>query len=183
MGGATTATSASSTTSRPATWTPTVPLAGYAHLRHAAVALRDGSMVVGGGLDAGTIGRALRHARDRGRRAADQPARPPAPMARGRSRRPCPPGAVAFTRPLPRKLKLSRSTVKVKLRCTGGPCADKLVLKQWHTTLATGTFKAADGQTVTVSLKLKRKPRQAHDEREPRARAAEADAVRFSARC
>ena len=138
-------------------WTPTTPLAGY-RTWHAAVALRDGSMVVAGGLDAGTTSERFVTLETAVGAPLINPLAPPAPMAPVLAA-PVSPGAVAFTRPLPRKLKLSRSIVKVKLRCTGGPCSDKLVLKQWHTTLASGNFKATDGQTVTVSLKLKRKPR------------------------
>ena len=116
------------------TWTPTTPLAGY-RTWHAAVALRDGSMVVAGGLNAGTTGERFVTLETAVGAPLINPLAPSAPTAPVLAA-PITPGTVAFTRPLPRKLKLSRSTVKVQLHCIGGPCTDKLVLKQWHTTLA-----------------------------------------------
>ena len=124
---------------------------------HAAVAFADGSVVVAGGGETGSIperfvtletvigGPVLQPFNP-------TPTAPPATPAPAKVA-----GTIAFARPLPRKLKVSRGTVTVKLRCTGGACTDKLVLKRWRTTLASGAVKAADGQTVTLKLKLRGK--------------------------
>jgi hypothetical protein len=93
------------------------------------------------------------------------PLPPPAPQNPAPSPQPTPtptpaaPRAVAgklsFAKPRPRRLKPSRArTITVKLRCTGGPCQDRLALRRSTRTLARVDVKAAAGATVTVKLKL-----------------------------
>ena len=66
-----------------------------------------------------------------------------------------PAGKLSFAKPLPNRLKPSRSrTIRIKLRCTGGPCQDRLALTRGTHTLARADVKAAVGATVTVKLKM-----------------------------
>ena len=138
-------------------------------------------MVVAGGLDAGTVGERFVTLETAVGAPLINPLAPPVPPAPVLAA-PVTPGAVAFTRPLPRKLKLSRSTVKVKLRCTGGPCSDKLVLKQWHTTLASGTSRPPTARRSRSSLKLKRKPKKRTTSVSLELAQQKLDAVRIAAR-
>ena len=64
-------------------------------------------------------------------------------------------GKLSFAKPLPHRLKPTRTrTITVKLRCTGGPCQDRLALKRGTRTLARIDVKAAPGTTATAKLKL-----------------------------
>jgi hypothetical protein len=64
-------------------------------------------------------------------------------------------GKLSFAKPLPHRLKPSRTrTITVKLRCTGGPCHDRLALKRGTRTIARVNVKAAAGATVTAKLKV-----------------------------
>ena len=73
------------------------------------------------------------------------PAHAPGPM----------PGKLSFARPLPDRLKPDRSgTISVRLRCTGGACSDRLVLRDSERrVLARRDVKAKAGATVTAKLK------------------------------
>jgi hypothetical protein len=87
---------------------------------------------------------------------AQNPATSPQPTA---TPTPAAPRAVAgklsFAKPLPNRLKPSRTrTITVKLRCTGGPCRDRLALRRATRTLARVDVKAAASATVTVKLKV-----------------------------
>ena len=64
-------------------------------------------------------------------------------------------GTLSFARPLPTRLKPDRSgAIAVRLRCAGGACADKLVLRDGRRrVLARIGVKAKAGATVTVKLK------------------------------
>jgi hypothetical protein len=85
-------------------------------------------------------------------RASAEPPALTAPKAR--------PVAAGRARILTKRLR-SRA-VEVKVRCTGGPCQDRLVLRRGGKVLAARAFSARAGQTVTVALKLRgRAPRTA----------------------
>jgi hypothetical protein len=64
-------------------------------------------------------------------------------------------GKLSFARPLPNRLKPDRSgTISVRLRCTGGACSDRLVLRDGRRrVLARRAVKAKAGGTVTAKLK------------------------------
>ena len=64
-------------------------------------------------------------------------------------------GKLSFAKPLPNRLKPNKArTLTVKLRCTGGPCRDRLVLRAGKKTLARVDIRSSSGAIVTAKLKL-----------------------------
>jgi hypothetical protein len=130
-------------------WTPAAPLV-YGRTGHTATLLPDGTLLVAGGVANGVAVTAAE-------RLVPRPPAPPAPPppTQPPTTQPGPrPGTLAFLR-LPKRLKPTRAaTIVVRLRCTGGPCSDRLILRGRGRTLAQRSFTAAAGKTITVRLKL-----------------------------
>ncbi len=129
------------------TWSFIAPMASHRH-RHSALTLANGTLLVFGG-DSYPEG------------AERLVPRPPAPAVTPAPPAPKPAapapveGRLRFARPLPNRLKLDRSgTISVRLRCTGGACSDRLVLRDaLRRVLARRDVKAKAGATVTAKLK------------------------------
>ena len=130
-------------------WSFIAPMASHRH-GHSALTLANGTLLVFGGIPFPEGAERL------------VPRRPAAaviptpPVPRRRPRRPPPVvGKLSFARPLPNRLKPDRSgTISVRLRCTGGACSDRLVLRDSRRrVLARRDVKAKAGATFTAKLK------------------------------
>jgi hypothetical protein len=79
-----------------------------------------------------------------------QPTPAPTPAAPGVAA-----GRLSFTKPLPNRLKPNKArTLTVKLRCTGGPCRDQLVVRVGKKSLSRVDIRASAGAVVSAKLKL-----------------------------
>jgi hypothetical protein len=118
--------------------------------RHSALTLANGTLLVFGGS-------AFPEGAERlVPRPPATPVTPPAPTPTPTPAKPAPvAGTLSFARPLPNKVRPDRSgAIVVRLRCAGGACTDKLVLRDGRRrVLARATVKAKAGATVTVKLK------------------------------
>jgi hypothetical protein len=134
------------------TWSETPPMAD-SHILHAAVALPDGSLLLVGGASWDGKAERLMPVPVLLAEPAATPAGPgpaaPGPVPVGVKR-----GTLAFVK-VPKRLRASRTaTVTITLRCGGGACRDRLVLRRGRTTLAQRDVIIAAGRSVTVRLKL-----------------------------
>ena len=135
------------------TWSFIAPMASRRHGHHA-LTLADGTLLVFGGHP---YPEGAERLVPRPPAPAVTPA-PPVPTATPAAPAPAPApvlGRLSFARPLPNRLKADRSgTLAVRLRCTGGACGDRLVLRDGRRrVLARRDVKAKAGATVTVKLK------------------------------
>ena len=130
-------------------WSFIAPMASYRH-GHNALTLANGTVLVFGGSPYPDGAERLV---PREPAPAVTPA-PPVPTATPAAPAPVV-GRLSFARPLPNRLKPDRSgTISVRLRCTGGACSDRLVLRDsQRRVLARRDVKAKAGATVTAKLK------------------------------
>jgi hypothetical protein len=152
---------------------------------HGAVRLTDGSVLAISGKDAGTsaerlvptVGPPVAELDPDPEMGTDPPAEPPIvvdppsppfdpppadPPFTGQTHTDPPAPTVVAGRARILSKRLRSNPVRVKVRCTGGPCRDRLVLRRGRKALAAKSFSVRAGQTVTVKLKLRGKaPRRA----------------------
>jgi hypothetical protein len=133
------------------TWRFIAPMASHRH-DHIALTLANGTLLVFGGSPyPDGAERLVPRPPAAAATPTPVPTVPPKPTAT-----PAPVvGKLAFARPLPNRVKLDRSgSLSVRLRCSGGPCRDRLVLRDGKRhALARRDVRAKAGAIVTVKLK------------------------------
>ena len=152
------------------TWTQSPPMV-MGRAGHVAVALKDGSLLVAGGIEAGTLAERYKPAPAATPTATPAPAATPTatatpvpatggiPVASAAGKRPT---VAAFLSQLPRRLNVSRAgTIAMRLRCTGpGACLDHLVLRLHNgEVLARTRVRIPHGRAQTVRIKLSKAAR------------------------
>jgi hypothetical protein len=136
------------------TWRELAPMP-FGRSHQITAPLADGTLLVAGGVGLGGV--TVAPQAQRMVPAAPAPAAPAAPVV---STPTGPrPGTLTFAK-LAKRLKPSRAgSITVKLRCSGGRCNDRLMLRGRGKLLAQRKFSAAAGTTVSVKLKLSKAAR------------------------